>query len=254
MPDVAAASLVALLLGSLRAAAWLVVVPAFGSRAIPSVVKALLSVALALPLVPKLQAHVPSLETGPLIGAVVEQVLIGAALGFLTMLVLSAVQIAGDLIDVTSGFAMSFALDPLGFNQSSVFGRLHQMLSTALLFALNLHVVVLAGFLRSYDALPLDQSLDLESLGRLLTKGIGQVFLSAAEIAGPLVAVFFLADVGLALLTRVAPQLNAFSAGFPLKMLFGLLLVASTFTLLPGVMRSLTDSSGELVTLLVSAR
>ena len=45
------------------------------------------------------------------------------------------------------------------------------------------------------------------------------MFVAALQIAGPLLVVLFLADVGLGLLTRVAPALNAFALGFPLKIL-----------------------------------
>ncbi len=60
------------------------------------------------------------------------------------------------------------------------------------------------------------------------------MFLAAVQIAGPLLVVLFLADVGLGLLTRVAPALNAFALGFPLKILLTLTLAGFVFLALPG--------------------
>lgn len=249
--DVPAAQLVALLLATARAAAWLLVVPGFGSRAVPAPAKVALALALSVPCLPRLVPHAPDATTPALIAGVVVQVAVGTALGFLVSLVFSAVQAAGDLIDVSSGFSLAYAFDPLNLQGGSVFGRLHQMLAVTLLFATNLHVVVLQGFLRSFDALPLDASLSLDTMGRLLTDGIARFFLSALEIAAPLLVVLFLADLGLALLTKVAPSLNAFSTGFPVKMLAALLLVAMTFPMLPDVVRGLVDTgNGYVLTLL----
>ena len=59
------------------------------------------------------------------------------------------------------------------------------------------------------------------------------MFLAAVQIAGPLLVVLFLADAGLGLLTRVAPALNAFALGFPLKILLTLTLAAVVFVALP---------------------
>jgi flagellar biosynthetic protein FliR len=65
--------------------------------------------------------------------------------------------------------------------------------------------------------------------------------------------VLFLADVGLGLLTRVSPALNAFSLGFPVKILMTVILVGMSFPLLPGVIDGLADTSVELVMTLVGA-
>ena len=121
-------ALIALLLASIRAAAWLTVAPPFDSRLVPKPVKALLSVGIALPVMPQLTAHVPAATTSALLVSAVEQVIAGAGLGFITALLFSAVQAAGDLIDLVGGFNSSIALDPLMLTQTSVFGRLRVLL------------------------------------------------------------------------------------------------------------------------------
>lgn len=249
--DLAVPTLVALLLGAARSAAWLVVAPPFNTRVIPSKVKGVLAVALALPMVPRLTPTVPDITTGALIGAVVVQVVVGAALGYLTLLVFAAIQAAGDFIDLFGGFTSVQAFDPLSMAGASVFGRLHGLLATTLLFTTNLHLVVINGFLSSYDALPLDGLLDLDRLGPVLVAGIGQFFMSAVQIAAPLIGVLFLTDLGLGLLTRVSPSLNAFSLGFPIKILMTLSLVGLTFPLLPGALERMSDLGIDAVAAVV---
>jgi flagellar biosynthetic protein FliR len=241
------ATLVALLLASVRAAAWLVVCPPFSSRAIPGVVKGLLAVAIALPMVPGLTGQLPAATPGGLLVSGIEQVVVGAALGFLTSVLFAAVQAAGDLIDLFGGFSVAFAFDPLSFTGNSVFGRFYNVLATTLLFVTNAHELVLRGFLQSYRTLPLDQSLSLAALDRALTTGIGQLFLSALMIAGPLIGVLFCADVGLGLLSRVAPALNAFSLGFPAKILLTLSLAGLGLLILPGSVSGLVEQAVRAV-------
>lgn len=250
--DLPAELVLTVLLAAMRAGAWLAIAPPFSSRAIPRTVKGLLSVAIALPVVAGSGARLPSLDTAAVVSAMVLQLVVGAALGFLCLLVFTAVQAAGDLIDVFGGFSLAFAFDPLQQQGNAVFGRAFQMIATTLLMASGAYLIVLQGFLRSYDAVPLDAGLDLGTLARVLTSGLGQLMLAALQIAAPLLAILFLADVALGLLTRVAPALNAFALGFPFKILLTLVLVGTTVAALPGVVDHLADTAGASMVRLVS--
>jgi flagellar biosynthesis protein FliR len=245
--DVPIAQLLAVFLGAIRAGAWLILCPPFNSRLIPAQVKALLSVALALPVAPYLITTIPSIQTSAIIASAVLQFFVGAALGFLTYLFFAAVQAAGDLLDLFGGFTLASAYDPLSMNQSSIFGRFYNLLAVTLLFASDGHQLVLRGFLQSYRTLPLDVNFSMATFNRLITEGIGQMFLAALQIAGPLIAVLFLTDVAFGLLNRVAPALNAFQLGFPAKILLVLLLSGTAIAVLPRVVDSLVDRAVSAV-------
>ena len=73
------------------------------------------------------------------------------------------------------------------------------------------------------------------------------MFVAAVQIAGPLIAVLFLADVGLGLLTRVAPALNAFQLGFPLKILITLSLAGFIFLAIPRIVSVLANEAARLL-------
>jgi flagellar biosynthetic protein FliR len=241
--SVSTAYVIALLLASTRAAAWLLVAPPFGTRSIPAQVKALLAVAIVLPVTPRLVDQIPELTTGALLTAAVEQVAVGVALGFLTALIFAAVQAAGELIDLFGGFAVAFAFDPLAFTGNSLFGRFYNLFTVTLLFATDAYLLVLRGFLQTYQAVPLDGTVSFSKFGAAVTSGLGHMFLAALQIAGPLIGVLFLADVGLGLLSRVAPALNAFAMGFPVKILLTLSLVGISIALLPQSVESLAEQA-----------
>jgi flagellar biosynthetic protein FliR len=84
-----------------------------------------------------------------------------------------------------------------------------------------------------------------DQLAAVLVKAFSMMFLSALQIAGPMVAVLLLADVALALLSRAAPALNIFSFGFPVKILLTLTMLGLTFPLLPPALDALIEQAAR---------
>jgi len=247
------APLVAFLLASLRIAAWLVVVPPFSTRAVPTMAKVALSVGLALAVVPSLGAQDIPVDTWSLVVNAGTQVLVGVALGFVTQLLLGAIAAAGSLIDLFGGFALAQAFDPLGLTMNTVFGKFHQMLAVMLLFASGGHLLVVGGLLRTFHFLPLGVEPDFSPGPQVITTAFSMFFLTAVQIALPMIAVLFIADLGLALLTKVAPQLNAINVMFPAKIGLTLLLLGLSFPVLPQATERLVDLSQQAMATLVGA-
>src|SRR5664279_1256821 len=227
-------SLIALLLVSARILAWSLVAPPLATGGLPKTVKTVVSVGLALAIVPAARAHVPSAQAVPI-------------LGFVTRVVFTAVESAGSLLDVFGGFSLSAAYDPLTTTMTSVFGRFYMLLCTTLIFATNVHLVIFQGFLRSFAAIPLDTGMSLTKLENVLSTGLTELFVGALQIVGPLIVVLFMADIALGVLNRIAPQLNAFSMSFPVKIGLTLLLVGTSFIMMPQTVIQLADRATQVV-------
>jgi flagellar biosynthesis protein FliR len=222
----------AFVLAVARTAAFVLVTPPFNTRAVPVQARVALALALALPLTAPLEAGAPSLVSGDLVVRLLVQLATGLALGFFVLIAVSAVQAAGDLVDIVGGFNSSIALDPLMLTQTSVFGRLHQFVAVTVLFATDGHLMVVQGLSRSLQAMP-DPHISWDVLGHLLVADVTGLVTSALQIAAPIIAAMLVADVSLGLLTRAAPALNAFALAFPVKILFSLLLVGFVVVRLP---------------------
>lgn len=240
--------LVTLLVVSTRILAWSVIAPPIATAGVPHAIKVIFSVGLGLAMVPGAKAHAPAAEVAPLIGSLVEQVVIGAGLGFLTRLVFAAVEAAGSLIDISGGFALAAAYDPLQTTMTSIFGRFYALFCTTLIFATDAHLLIFQGFLRSFTAIPIDGHIDLAHLDSVLEKSVTALFVAALQIAGPLIIILFIADVSLGLLNRIAPQLNAFALSFPVKIGLTLVLAGLGFMLMPSTVVQLTDHANHLIT------
>jgi flagellar biosynthesis protein FliR len=232
-----AAAITAFSLALVRAATWFLVVPPFNTRTFPSSVKAIVVAALAIASVPHVATQDIPYDTGPFIAALVSQGLIGLGMGLLTALTFHALQSAGALIDTVAGFSLASIYDPLSDNQNAVFGRAYQLVGVTLMFALNAHLLIVRGFLRSFEVVPIS-GFSVAAVSDAMTRHLGFFFVAAMEIAGPVMAVLFLTEMTLGLLSRAAPSLNIFALAFPVRI--GVALIATGISL-PLVVPSLVN-------------
>lgn len=239
--SVAAEPALTYLLASLRIVAWLFLVPPFSTRGVPATAKVVLAGGLSFGLAPAVvAAGVPTGGVSLLVVALT-QVAVGLTLGFVTQLLLGAIAAAGSLIDVFGGFALAQGFDPLSMNMNTVFGKFHQMLAIMLLFATGGHLMVVGGLLRTFELLPLGEAPDVSGGPYMLTKAFSMFFMTAVQIALPMIVVLFVADLGLALLTKAAPQMNALNVMFPAKIGLVLLLLGMSFPVLPEAIDRLVE-------------
>jgi flagellar biosynthetic protein FliR len=245
--QVASATLAALLLATARGTGFVLFAPPFNNNGIPMPVKGAMALALAVVVSGRIAPGLPQISAGFLVVAAISEVAIGAALGFIVQLFFTAVQMAGDILDVAGGFSLQPAYDPLSMTTHSNIGKLQYVLASTLLFTSGGHLVIVKGFVTSYQALPIGASFPSHQLGQVMIQAISTMFLAALQIAGPLVAVLLLADVALALMSRAAPALNIFSMGFPVKIMLTLALLGLSFPLLPSALDTLISQAVRAV-------
>ena len=231
----------AVMLASVRLAAFIVIAPPFSYKFFPGRIKVALALGLALAVSPQVTAGYQSLDTAAFLAAIAMELLVGLILGYLVMLTFAAVQSAGDLIDMFGGFQMSQAFDPGLQINGAQFAKLFQMTATVLLLSSGAYALIIGGIARTFATIPVGAGLDMARPLEAITSGVTEMFVAAVQIAGPIAIILFLADAGLGLLTKVAPSMNAFSLGFPLKILITLTLVSIVYTTLPGVIAVLTE-------------
>lgn len=230
-----------------RTSSWVLTAPIFVKQG-ASMARLSIAIGLAMfitPLIPT--ATVPSDVTGYLMMAAV-QVAFGVGLGFLQGLMLTAVETAGQLADLTGGLSYGAQIDPVTGAQSSVFTRLATMGALAVLFVTDGAQQIIAGFVRSFTAIPIDKAPHLVpsgagAIGHLLS----EVVASALEIAAPIMGVVFITDVGLALLSRFVPAANINSVGLSVKALVALSAFGTFLMLLPNEISNLVSPMGHVV-------
>ena len=226
-----AATISAFALVLIRATVFFFIAPPFSNRSIPTTVKAGLAASLSLAIAPHVQGANLSLDTGPFAAALITQAVVGLAMGLTMVVLMSAVQSAGALIDVFAGFSMASLYDPMSDNTTSLFGRFYQLLAITILFASNLHLLIVKGFTESFRLIPVD-AFDPAIIAKVLTLNLGQLFVAAFEIAGPVVGCLFVSELSMGLIARAAPSLNIFSLAFPIRVGVAMLVVSLAIPLL----------------------
>ncbi|MDP5226327.1 MULTISPECIES: flagellar biosynthetic protein FliR [Arthrobacter] len=235
----------AVMLAAVRMTAFLFIAPPFSHNAFPARIKAMLGIGLGLAVAARAQHGYTARDTAGFLTGLVLELVTGLALGFLVYLVFAAIQSAGSLIDLGAGFQMAQAYDPQSLVNGAQFTRLLQMAALALLFSSDGYQLVIGGLTGTFTALPLAGGLDLARPVEAMTTAVTGLFVAAVQIAGPLMVVLFLADLGLGLLTRVAPALNAFQMSFPLKVLITLSLAGVLFLALPRIVSALAEQAAN---------
>ena len=231
-----------------RTSAWVMAAPVFGSRGMGAVGRLALALALSLFLAP-LAAKTGTVPTDVVefVMTMVGQVIVGLLLGWTTGLILHAFEAAGAAIDLAGGFTIGALIDPFTGNQSALFARFTNLLFVTLLFSSNAHEMLVAGFVRSFDAVPADQFPVLGSDTAIGAAGaVGGLLVVAIEIGAPVLGVLFLTEVALAMAARFAPQANVFMLGMPLKAMITFATMGAALVFLPSRMGELVRQSIDI--------
>ena len=211
---------VAFFLALLRGTAFLYFCPPFSYNMIPFLAKTAMAAGLAMAAVPTLSHQVLPTTTPTLVEALVVQIIVGALMGFVVQLFVGAVQGAGAIIDQFSGLNLPPAVDPMSVNQSPILAQLYEWMATVLIFVSGAYLLLAQGFVRSFTAVGMTiPSHDVQQLPTFLSSDLVSFFAASVEIAAPLVAVVFVAQILLGLLAKSAPQANIYMLGFPLQVL-----------------------------------
>ncbi len=234
-------TVIAFLMVMTRVVTVLTVAPPFQGSTVPVRVRVGIAASIGLLIAP-LQTVEVSTGAASLIAAIVYQVVVGAMFGYLIQLMLSVPLIAGSMIDGLSGLSASTLFDPLSNSSATPAARLNQLLATIVLFAIEGHLLIIRGVIRSYEAAPLS-GIRVASMGTLLSDAAGQLLLAAVEIALPVLVALLLTEAVLALSARAAPRLNVMVLGFAVKSIVFMLVFAVTVPLLINGISALLDRS-----------
>ena len=228
----------------IRTVTALAVLPVFGHAAFPAMTKAGLAGVIALLMVPVLAARMPA-PSGTLLDfflLAMRETVCGLLLGFAGYFMFYAVEIAGQLVGFQAGFSVVASIDPNTDSQSTVITQFYNVVALLVFVTINGHHYLLQALADSFRVIPVGQ---LHADGRLsqwtLQAATG-VMADGIRLAAPLMVTLFLTDIGLGILTRVAPTLNVFVLGFPLKVAITLFMLSMT---LGAVVLAFTGQVGQ---------
>ena len=208
----------------LRALALFSALPVLGTRTVPMRVRVALAAFIAFAAQPSLPVQpLVALDSPLAVMLVVQQVLIGVALGFAVRVVFSAIEFAGEVIGLQMGLNFAAFFDPLSAGTVTATSRFFGTLVAWLFIVMNGHLLIIGALIQSFTTFPVGpEPFAFLRATQPQTWG-AEIFRTGLWIALPLVAMLMLVNLVLGIISRVAPQINVFAVGFPITLGVGLL-------------------------------
>ncbi|MGD1392772.1 type III secretion system export apparatus subunit SctT [Vibrio harveyi] len=148
-----------------------------------------------------------------------KEVLLGLLIGFVAALPFWAIEAAGFLVDNQRGAAMASMFNPTLGSQSTPTAVLLTQTLITLFFSGGGFVAFIYALFNSYASWPVISFFPsvTEEWVHFFYAQFEQLMWLGVLMSAPLVLAMFLAEFGLALISRFAPQLNVFFLAMPIK-------------------------------------
>ena len=244
----------ALILFSLIAARMITlvtIVPFLGSKNAPGPVKIGIAIMLSIMMWPlaiaNIHGPVPA-SMMPYILMMLKEVFVGFSLGFVTAQIFYAVEMAGQIIDVTRGTNQIQLMVPEITERSSPYGDLNYQIALILFLSTGLHAVFFEGLVQSFIAVPINQLPPFSSGPAAFFDEFmflfGEIFKIAVKLALPVGAVCLIINLSFGLINRIAPQINAYFLAMPATAVGGMVI---TFFALSMTFQQFENFSVEII-------
>jgi len=222
-----------------RIAGMLMVIPLFSALAVPPQIRILLALVLALMLGPQI-GQVPAVEplSATAFLVTLQQVLIGAVMGFVVSMTFAALSIAGEGIAMSMGLGFAQMTDPQTGFSVPVISNYFNVVVALLFLALNGHLALISLTMDSFRLMPIaDSGVSSGGIYAVLAWA-GQMYAGAVLVALPAFAALLMVNLGFGVVTRAAPQLNIFAVGFPAMILLGF---SALIVMMPTIAQRFTE-------------
>ncbi|MBX7256132.1 MAG: flagellar biosynthetic protein FliR [Candidatus Hydrogenedentes bacterium] len=241
------------LLVVVRFSGLIMTAPVIGSRNFPTTAKiglVGLTAMLITPAIGRLDTPIPDDAVGFALYGMGE-LLIGIVIGFVMTLTFAAIQVAGQILDMMSGFSLINVFNPALETQVPIFGFFLFLLAALYLLVLDAHHLMIRALAASFETIPLGGFQANPALLWEVSSWGRAMFYDGIMIAAPAVGALLLAYLTMGLLSRLIPQVHLFVVGFPVTIAMALLLVAISLTaylsLLDGMFERMFENVGTAI-------
>ncbi|MGJ8527657.1 flagellar biosynthetic protein FliR [Maritalea sp.] len=218
-----------------RLGTMLMLMPGFSSQRMPMRMRLTVALTFTFIMYPLISKNYPTQTVTfyPALALLFSEIAVGLIIGGVTRLLMSAAQVAGTVIAFQTGLSFAQTADPTqGGVQGAIFGNFIAVLGIALIFALDLHHLVLAAIYESYTLFAPGAGFDLKDAADMAVGVIASSFVVGVQMAAPFIIFGLVFYFGLGLLARLMPQLQVFFIAMPANIGIGLLLFVFLLTMM----------------------
>jgi flagellar biosynthetic protein FliR len=211
----------------LRISAFVMAMPALGGAFVPRRIRALLAIVLTLVVAPLATSRLEPMEIFTFAGLLraMQEVAIGATMGFVVQIIFDAVTLGGQTIAMSMGLGFAVFLDRARGVNMPVISQFFMMLVTLIFLAIDGHLVLIRVLTESFTTTPIGTGgFGRVAAGQLL-EWSATMFIGAIQIALPAITALLIVNLSFGVMSRAAPTLNLFAIGFPISMLLGFVVI-----------------------------
>lgn len=204
-----------------RLGSAMMLLPGIGEAYVSARARLLLALTVGLVVTPIAQPLMPPLPGSPLGLTILlfGEITIGVFMGLLSRILISAMHTAGMIIAFQSGLAAAMMFDMNAGTQGSPFGNLLSLAAVMLLFALDLHHVMLVGVADSYTLFAPATYPPAGDFAMMAAQIVSSIFAIALAFAAPHIVVGLLVYLGAGVLARLMPAMQVFFVIMPAQIL-----------------------------------
>lgn len=220
------------LLAFARLGAILMVMPGIGEVYVSPAIRLSLALALTLAVASSVAPGLLALPSNPfgLLFLIGVEVIIGLFVGGIARLLITSLQVAGNIIALQSGLGSASFFDPNQGAQGSAFANFMTLAGVTSVFVADMHLLLLRAAVDSYTLFPVGRALPSGEFAELAGRMVADSFLLGTQIAAPFLVYGLVFNVGLGLLNRLMPSLQVFFIMTPIQIVVALGLFALTLS------------------------
>lgn len=210
-----------------RLGAILMLMPGFGEPSVPANIRLTMALLVSLALGPVVADGLPPMPAQPLVLAamVVTEVVIGLMIGAVARIFMSTAAVAGQLIGMQSGLAFAQSFDPSMGSQGALVATFLNLTFVTLLFATNVHHMLLYTATNSYVVFPAGDLPSMSGAARWALDSFVDAFRIGVQLAAPLIVFALVFYLSLGVLSRLMPQAQIFFIAMPSNIMVGLFIL-----------------------------
>jgi flagellar biosynthetic protein FliR len=231
-----------------RITGFIFTAPFFSLKNVPFRVKTGLSIFLAAVLFYTVPYTTPEYDTEITFAVlIVKEALVGAIMGLFANIAYYILAFSGQMIDMDIGFSMVNEFDPTANIQTTITANLYGYLVILIMLITNLHHFFLRAVIDSFKVIELGEASFNTNLYKLMVKFIVDYFIIGFRIVLPVFAAILIVNTILAILSKIAPQMNMFIIGVQLKIFVGLIVLVVVIQMAFSVADKISNEMKELL-------
>ena len=234
LPEILPAEIFAFLIVFARVGSIIMLIPALGERTIPTNIRLVLALVLSLVIALPVRSSLPELPSGPLhlFLLISGEILIGLFIGAAARFLMTALHVAGTVIAFQAGLSMAQAFNPTEGTQSAVMANFFNTTGVMLIFATDLHLLLIRAMHDSYTLFPAGAVPPASDFAELVTNMMTNSFSLGIHMAAPFMVYGTVFYIGVGILGRLMPQVQVFFVAMPLQIIIAFLLLMALISTL----------------------